>query len=154
MPDVGVPLRADQLVEVVESRKLGFGEQRPVGPPFHLPQLLPHALLAELVQNVLNLQHSLQAPLLSLIALQLLPPRRLLHRLLDLNGGEKKGRGKEKKKKWLGTERLVWQNTIDEDRNYTEPRRLKTRSSSEAPGQTPSCVPPPELWTKRPKINT
>lgn len=89
VPDVGVPLRADQLVEVVESRKLGFGEQRPVGPPFHLPQLLPHALLAELVQNVLNLQHSLQAPLLSLIALQLLPPRRLLHRLLDLNGEEK-----------------------------------------------------------------
>ena len=91
-----VPFRPHQLVEVVQGREAGLAEQgaaRGVGPL----QVLPHPVVPQPVQQELQLQHRPQPPLLRLLALQLLPPRRLLHRLLDLQGRRSGGEGKERR---------------------------------------------------------
>lgn len=81
-PDTLVTVWPHQLVELVESCQVYVRQQRRAA--HALLQVLPHSVVAESVQDELQLQDRLQPPLLRLLPLQLLPPSRLLHHLLDL----------------------------------------------------------------------
>lgn len=81
-PYASVPLRPNQLVELIQAPELRLCEQG--GIPTGLSQVLPHALLPQLLQQVLHLQNCLQSLALCLLPLQLLPSCRLFHRFLEL----------------------------------------------------------------------
>lgn len=84
VPDVMVPFRAHELVETVQCGEVRVSEQG--GTCSGLFQVLPRLLIPQSVKQELQLQHSLQPPLLRLLPLQLLPPGRLLHCFLNLQG--------------------------------------------------------------------
>lgn len=88
-PDTLVTVWPHQLVELVESCQVYVRQQRRAA--HALLQVLPHSVVAESVQDELQLQDRLQPPLLRLLPLQLLPPSRLLHHLLDLMTATVKG---------------------------------------------------------------
>lgn len=79
-----VPFRAHQLVETVQCGEVTVGEQG--GACDGLFQVLPRLLIPQSVKQELQLQNSLQPPLLRLLPQQLLPPGRLLHCFLNLQG--------------------------------------------------------------------
>lgn len=83
LPDLMVPIRPNQLVKVIERREVAVAEEWRAGAVGPL-QLLSDAVVSQLVQHELNLQHRLQPPLLQLLPQQLLPPRSFFHRLLNL----------------------------------------------------------------------